>query len=203
MGEPRRYRPSRKGQILDAALHEIAANGFADTTLAAVANRAGITITAVYYHFESKVALLVELVSSIGDDILAAVPDSRPEPAGIGDQFAGMFAALAAWAESHPIDSNLFFIRAVGVTPEVEQLRRQWTNRLALMASERVLQASPAVGVLTARVIGLALPTLLEEYVGLWLESDTPASASRARLLRKGVAEIQDRLNHFEVPAQK
>jgi AcrR family transcriptional regulator len=200
--EPRRYRPSRKGEILDAALEEIAANGYADTTLAAVASRVDMTITAVYYHFESKLALLVALVSHIGDEMLAALPDGPEEAVGVGDEFLAIFDAFVHWLEGHPLKARLYFDRAAGVAPEVEELRRAWTNRVARSASGRVLAGNADLDVLTARIIGLALPTLLEEYAGMRLTEPGPWSPSQTRTLRKAVVDLGARLNSFSLPAR-
>lgn len=49
-----RRKDERPGEIIDAALQEFAANGFAATRLDAVAERAGICKGTIYLYFESK-----------------------------------------------------------------------------------------------------------------------------------------------------
>ena len=55
-----RTRGVRRQQILDAALDSIAENGLADTTLATVAKKAGLSQASLVFHFKTKDALLTE-----------------------------------------------------------------------------------------------------------------------------------------------
>ncbi len=59
-GRPRRRSrsaPETKRQILEAALHEFAEQGFEGATTASIARRVGVTQPLVHYHFGSKEAL--------------------------------------------------------------------------------------------------------------------------------------------------
>jgi AcrR family transcriptional regulator len=192
----RKNRPSRRSVVLDAALLEIADNGYAQTTLAAVASRARITVTAVYYHFDSKLALLVELVERIAGQMLAALPTDLNEQDGTGDALMAIFDAFARWVEEHEEEARLFFLRAPGVSPEVEQLRRSWTTRVALMASDHVRVVRPDLDLLTSRVVGLAVPTTLEEYASLRLAG--PISTPRLRDVRAAVRHLGGRLDTLD-----
>ncbi len=49
-----------KETLIEAAVEEFSRNGYAATTLAAIARRAGVTTGAVYAHFDSKLDLLLE-----------------------------------------------------------------------------------------------------------------------------------------------
>ena len=53
---------ARRSAILDAALEEFSARGFADTRLDDVARRAGVAKGTIYLHFEDKEALFQELI---------------------------------------------------------------------------------------------------------------------------------------------
>lgn len=60
-------RDARRHQILDAALDSISENGLADTTLATVAKKAGLSQASLVFHFKSKDALLTEALRSLND----------------------------------------------------------------------------------------------------------------------------------------
>jgi AcrR family transcriptional regulator len=186
--EPRRYRPSRRNIVLGAALTEIVNNGYAETTLAEVAARAKVTVTAVYYHFDSKLALLQELVGPIGEEMLAALPADLAQQRTIGEATVAIFDAFYGWLGEHEEEARLFFVRASGVSPEVEGLRRSWTTRVATTASQHVQRVRPHLDLLTARVVGLAVPTMLEEYAILHLEG---------RIARSGRREVRAAVRHL------
>ena len=58
--------PHTRAQILDASLRLISERGFARTTVRDIAQRAGITDAAIYYHFQSKREILEALVEERG-----------------------------------------------------------------------------------------------------------------------------------------
>jgi AcrR family transcriptional regulator len=62
--------PKRKAKILDAAASLLAGNGFHSVSMADIGERAGITGSGIYRHFESKSAILVELFEQVIDDLL-------------------------------------------------------------------------------------------------------------------------------------
>src|SRR5580692_3212157 len=52
----------RRALIVDAALHEFADRGYEAASLGRIATAAGVARTVLYDHFESKLALFVELL---------------------------------------------------------------------------------------------------------------------------------------------
>jgi AcrR family transcriptional regulator len=65
MSQVRRSRSGGTRQkILDAAMAEIREKGFFDTSVDAIAERAGLSKMAIYYHFESKATLCVEAITT-------------------------------------------------------------------------------------------------------------------------------------------
>ena len=96
--------------VLDAALSLFGANGWAATTLAAVAGKAGVSVDTIYSTFGTKSALLMEVVeiALVGDDEEAAMVD-RPDFAllGVGGPDerlrAGVRYTMAVYERSIPI----------------------------------------------------------------------------------------------------
>jgi AcrR family transcriptional regulator len=62
--------PERKRRILDAAAELIAEHGFLGVNLADMGTAAGIVSTGIYRHFDSKVAILVELFDGVVDRLI-------------------------------------------------------------------------------------------------------------------------------------
>lgn len=58
----REYPPLELSPLLALALDEIVEHGYDGTSVRKIANRAGVTVPALYYHFENKQAMLRELL---------------------------------------------------------------------------------------------------------------------------------------------
>ncbi|MEM8849177.1 MAG: TetR/AcrR family transcriptional regulator [Pseudomonadota bacterium] len=67
---PKRRKIARPGEILAAALAEFEAKGFADTTFADIAKRAGIARATIYLYFDSKDRIFDALTRRILTDPL-------------------------------------------------------------------------------------------------------------------------------------
>lgn len=123
--QPRNARSRRTAAaLLRAARELIEGEGFATLTMAAVAERAGVSRRAVYLHFASRTELLTALYRSLGEteDLarsLQAVWDSPDS-----------LAALTEWAEhiarSHPRILGILraFERARYADPDAAELWR-------------------------------------------------------------------------------
>jgi len=59
----------RRGEILDAALAVFGEKGYEAGTMRAIAKRVGVTEPALYRHYESKEAILGDIVATAGDRI--------------------------------------------------------------------------------------------------------------------------------------
>ena len=62
----------RRQQLIDSTIESIAKRGFAETTLANVADGAGLSRGIVNFHFKSKDALLVETLQYLTEDYRGA-----------------------------------------------------------------------------------------------------------------------------------
>ncbi|MGH3892904.1 MAG: TetR/AcrR family transcriptional regulator [Rhodococcus qingshengii] len=67
---PRTRDPARKHKILLAAADLVARNGFNSVSMSEIGAASGITGSAIYRHFDSKSAVLVELFDSAIDQLL-------------------------------------------------------------------------------------------------------------------------------------
>ncbi|GAB3736916.1 TetR/AcrR family transcriptional regulator [Nocardiopsis nanhaiensis] len=79
-GRGRPPSPGRREQIVDAALEEFAVSGFRGSSLAAVAQRVGLSQQGLLHHFPSKEALLVAVIER-RDEVDSAEFDDLGDPA--------------------------------------------------------------------------------------------------------------------------
>src|SRR3954462_10072338 len=84
---------SRRQQILDTAAGLFAARGFHGVSVAELGAACGISGPALYKHFESKDAMLAEMLVEISDELLRVGRDRARSAA----DSASALSALVAW----------------------------------------------------------------------------------------------------------
>lgn len=121
--------PSRRAEILATAASLIASSGLR-TSLQEIADAAGILPGSLYHHFESKEAILVELIRRYQDDLdrigrsaqaKLDEPDSRP----VADQIIELGSAIADCAVAHRAALQMSFYEGPSTDPELIKLTRQ------------------------------------------------------------------------------
>jgi AcrR family transcriptional regulator len=65
----------RRTQLLEVALDRFAVSGFHDTSMEEIADAAGVTKPVLYQHFGSKRTLYLELLETVGRELLEQVRD--------------------------------------------------------------------------------------------------------------------------------
>jgi AcrR family transcriptional regulator len=135
---------TRRGQMLHAALDVISERGFADTRIADIAERIGISPALVIYYFKTKDQLLTEAIRHYEDSWYAEGKrrmDELPTAAKRLEEFVAMFLL----PDSDPdLESNWllwldFWVQA-GRNPDVAVVRRmsdeRWREAIASLVIE-------------------------------------------------------------------
>lgn len=121
--------PSRRAEILATAASLIASSGLR-TSLQEIADAAGILPGSLYHHFESKEAILVELILRYQEDLERIGrsaqerldgPDARP----VADQIIELGSAIANCAVEHRAALQMSFYEGPGTDPELTKLTEQ------------------------------------------------------------------------------
>jgi AcrR family transcriptional regulator len=88
--------------ILSVTLSQIVAVGYHATTVRSIARDVGVTVPALYYHYENKQAMLVALLNHAMDIVeeqtSAALNSAGPAPE---DQLAALVEAIALYMANH------------------------------------------------------------------------------------------------------
>src|SRR5882757_5798743 len=120
---------TRRTEILQTAAALIASTGLR-TSLQEIADAAGILPGSLYHHFESKEAILVELIhryqadlDRIGRDAQARLdePDSRP----VAEKITELGSAIANCAVQHRAALQMSFYEGPSADPQLMQLTQQ------------------------------------------------------------------------------
>ena len=100
-------------RIVDAAAKLMAERGFAGTSIAAVSQRSGLPSGSIYWHFESKEALLAAVMEEGARRWFEALPRVDDLPTDPAERTAALFEAVDASLESHPEFLRLLLLIAL------------------------------------------------------------------------------------------
>jgi AcrR family transcriptional regulator len=104
-------------KIKDAALHLFAIKGYSYTSLEEIANEAGFTKGAVYYHFKSKKRLILEILNDIKYRSIDLTTEKISfEKEKTKDLLVHFFKSQADWAAKHPDDVGVLIMMSVSFT---------------------------------------------------------------------------------------
>ena len=161
------HRPSRRSHILDASLELFVERGATAVTVADIAERAGMTPAAVYYHFPSKAEVLLELVEAIGDRLAEEVRgENEADAASLESWLADRYDALDAWRRESPDELALYLGASVGFSTAVETARRRQHREMLGSAADVVARFRRDLDAVEVQIVALGLVTLLLEAFG-------------------------------------
>lgn len=141
-------------------------------TVAQIAEAAGMTAAAVYYHFTSKDDILLEGLRRFGEPLLAEARRLQHDAAADGTSIGEIPAGLLVWLDERRNDAVVYFVTSVGVSLVVEQLRRELRGELVTIFTRAAKTARPDAAIAEASVIAVALLSLLETFAAAWLTQD-------------------------------
>ncbi len=193
------HRPSRRQEIIDAAIKVFARTGFAETSVQDVAEEAGVVPTAVYYHFAGKDELFDVALQSVITELDDVVESARPE----GDQGGALPLIIAAvwdWIESRPDHARILYSHLPGATRQAQLLRLQFEQKHVEQAfvyarqeaGRRRLRSATAVHAATQ----LSVRTLISLLIAIHpMRLDGgPLSRRSPRALRAALEEVSLRM---------
>ncbi|KAB2340387.1 TetR/AcrR family transcriptional regulator [Actinomadura rudentiformis] len=187
------HRPSRRQAVVDAAMELFAVQAPDMVTVADIAERAGMTSAAVYYHFASKDQILLEGVQSFGAALIAhaaQAADDLPRGGRLGEMMTG----VVRWIDQHEAAGKTYFISSVGVNQDVEVVRRQQRTELLELLSRATRRARGRLAAGEAEVIGVGLLSLLETTVSSWLAKDVTYQKLGHRAFLAEVVALVDKV---------
>ena len=170
----------RREQMLHAALAVISARGYADTRIADVAERAGVSPALVIYYFKTKDQLLTEAIRYYEDNWYA-VGQRRMEGLPSAAARIEEFVAMSCLNESDPAPESswqlwLDFWAQAARNEEVASVRRKsderWREVIGSLVQQgqeagefRAVDAASFAICLSALLDGLAIQIALEDPV--------------------------------------
>ena len=157
-------RRQRREALLTAAARAFARGGFAATSLAEVAEEAGVSRVLIYRHFDSKEDLYREVLEQTRDDLLRMT--------GAPDQLTpSSLTGLVDFARAHPDRFRLFF-RHAGREPDF-RAHADWLRVAMTEATRPYLREMISDDGLRAWAAEL-VPSVAIEAILAWLEAGCP-----------------------------
>jgi AcrR family transcriptional regulator len=193
------HRPSRRSDIVEAAVRLFARKGFVDASISDVAAEADVVVTAVYYHFSGKEELFSTAVHTVFDSISDVVAAARADDSLDATQsLDAVIDAVWEWIDRNPDDAALLYLQLPGATRQIGTLRREFEDLHvqhafgyfgSTTASARVPAARLAAETLTAR-------TLVDLLIAVHTMrlADGPLSDEPDGELRRAVHDLTHRL---------
>lgn len=183
--KPRLSREERRTRILQAAEERFAGRGYDATSLAEVAEAAGITKAVVYEHFNSKTDLYVSVLEQRAAELVTAVyerMDAVDEESSAEESLRAALDAFFAFAEQRPSAWKLLF-REPPAEPAIAEAYAALREAANAAVAER-LRRHPA-----ARAAGLVASDPPIALAAEFLMSGMAGVASRWQLRRDATRE--------------
>ena len=174
-------RPSKRDELVRAALDAFQAGGYHATGVDALAAAAGMSKTSIYNHFRTKDDVILAALDLRHEEVLGAF---RARMAAAGDdpqdRIMGFFDALADWFAS-PAFCGCAFIKAAAehqaaADPIRAAAQAHKRDMEALLAAETARLPRPDPADLAATLMTLAEGAIVRAHMGL---GDDPAATAR------------------------
>ncbi|MBI5128304.1 MAG: TetR/AcrR family transcriptional regulator [Rhodopseudomonas palustris] len=155
---PASVAPSKRdlslGRILDAAVHLFATKGYWNSSLEEVANVAGFTKGAVYYHFKSKERLLLKVLEIIETrSIDATIEHVHHKGGSPPERLASFVKHQTQWAAMHPEDLAVMILMSVEFSRAKSKIRSQMSRIYNKLGGtlEAIIDSGKATGDFTTQ----------------------------------------------------
>jgi len=163
-------------------------------TVAEIAEAAGMTSAAVYYHFASKDDILLEGLRGFGEALVVETRRQQHELAADGTSVGELPVRLLAWLDERRDDATVWFVTSAGVSLVVEQLRRELRGELIAVLIRAAKAARPQAGVAEASVVATGLLSLIETAASSWLTVDESVTGLGRRRFLDETAVLAERI---------
>lgn len=146
---------ARRTQLIGATIDLIAELGYSGTSLARIAESAGITKAAVLYHFPSKDAVVRAAHKQVLDSLVETVR-SAVEAAGPRDAPSAYVRSMVGHLREHPQHTRVI-IEAANDTGDLAHTKERWGPLASLLTEARTargLEDEPDVRTLAIIISG-------------------------------------------------
>ncbi|HEU5268130.1 MAG TPA: helix-turn-helix domain-containing protein [Jatrophihabitans sp.] len=182
-------RPSRRQDLIAAAIALFSLQPWEFVTVADIVERAGMTPAAFYYHFSSREQLLEEVVHRFADDWVATT-ERLLAAAQTQQELCDVPVALLDEIESYEESARIFFLSSATAPLLVDRIRRDARNRLIKAATKAVRRIAPQRKLAEAQVNGVSMIVVYETAIRTRLALDEPYRTLGPRRFREEIGTL-------------
>jgi TetR/AcrR family transcriptional regulator, transcriptional repressor of bet genes len=182
--------PIRRQQLIAATIESIHNDGFANTTIARISRRAGLSSGIVAHYFQDKAGLLEATMRTLAEDLRRQVIDHLARARTPRERVLAVIDANFAPEQSAPevVTAWLAFWAQVRQSPKLARIQRIYRRRLRSNLLHALRQMLPAD---RAETVATGLAALID---GLWLNSalvEDAMTADQARAIARDYLAAQ------------
>ena len=178
-------RSARRKQLLAAAQEVFVAQGYHDTSMEDIADRAGVSKPVLYQHFPGKLELYLALLDTQAEALSQAVHDALAKTDDNQKRIHGVLSAYFTFVDRDDEDGafRLIFETDLGNEPAVRERVEAVTGKTIAAVADTVA-SDTGLDREQAELLSTALTGAAQVAARWWLANDRPVSQADAiRLL--------------------
>jgi AcrR family transcriptional regulator len=187
------HRPSRRHEVVDAAIEVFAERGIA-ASVADIAAATGMSQASIYYHFGSKEELFTTAVRAVSRRVIDTTRqyESREHKLLTRDAVAIVWS----WAEQHRNEARLLYVWALGGPPEAQQVRREFIEHYVRRVRRRIPRPEPAtkIDLAVERLAARSYMALAMGVSELWADGVPIAGTLDRERISAALAVVSEQL---------
>ena len=166
------HRPSRRPEVIDAAMQLLSSRPSEDVTVTDIADAAGMTPAAIYYHFAGKDDILLEGLRAFGDALITEAADQVRAADLVAVSPGVVVSNLLEWTDAHRSSAQFYFYNSAGLSAVIEARRR--ATRIEVLDSLALLarHSNPKLTKTAAGVTATGMLSAFEIAAVSWLTKD-------------------------------
>ena len=180
-----RWEPDAEGRLIKAAITLFDRQGYDETTVAQIAEAAGLTKRTFFRYFSDKREVLFDGSHELAQRWVGGIEAAPSDAAPMAAVTAGLHDVAALFADRHPFART----RARIVTNNPELRERELIKLQSLAAAVEAALVDRGVPVNTATLAAQAGVTVFHVAFARWVEQDDPAALGR--LVDESLAELR------------
>lgn len=175
-------------KILYSAMHLFVSKGYKETSILDVVEMARISKTTFYNFFRSKDELLADLFDQLADEFLREVEKAIHAERKVAYKGYAGIRRYMELCNDHQEIAQVLLITSVGISPEVEGVRRKAHHRFARMIHDTVRSILPEgisdseMGLVSQAMVGAINEVVIQRLMN---EKEEVEVESVARLLNR------------------
>jgi AcrR family transcriptional regulator len=181
----------RRDQLLAVALDRFGASGFHDTSMEQIAESAGVTKPVLYQHFGSKRTLYVELLATVGGEILEAIAERAATAADPRDRVVAGFEAYFDFVCERTSAWHLLFGSAARQGEDFSEVIDRLERDVAVTIGAFI---DAAIDEDHRRLLGYGIVGLAEVTARQWVlqapDPSAPLDPAEAAVLARRLADL-------------